>query len=72
VTLQFALTGARLRIYDAAPDVDERTCLAEHSFSLKEAVQPLADVFQRPFAVEPSSLFYSVLSFAVGHLWREN
>ena len=72
VTLQFTLSGARLRIYDAAPDVDERTCLAEHPFSLKEDVQPLADEFQRPVAVELPSLFHSVIGFAVGHFWREN
>lgn len=47
-TLQFSLRGARLRIYDAAPDAQRRTCLAEHPFPLKEPVQPLRPEFQRP------------------------
>ena len=70
VTLQFTVRGARLRIYDAAPDVGERPCLAEHPFPLKEEVQPLADEFQRPVAVELPSLFHSVVNFAVNHFFR--
>jgi hypothetical protein len=46
-TLQFSVQGARLRIYDAAPDAQRRTCLAEYPFPLKEPVQPLRPEFQR-------------------------
>jgi hypothetical protein len=70
VTLQFTLRGARLRIYDAAPDVNQRTCLAQHPFPIKEAVQPLADQFLRPVALESPSLFHSVIGFAVNHFLR--
>jgi transposase InsO family protein len=47
-TLQFSPHGAKLRIYDAAPDAQHRTCLAEHPFPLKEPVLPLDQKFQRP------------------------
>ena len=40
VTIEFTLTEAALRIYDAAPDADNRICLATYPFPLKEAVQP--------------------------------
>jgi hypothetical protein len=46
-TLQFSVQGARLRIYDAAPDAQRRTCLADYPFSLKEPVQPLRLELQR-------------------------
>jgi hypothetical protein len=46
-TLEIALQGATLRIYDAAPDAAHRTCLAEHPFPLKEKVHPLRPEFQR-------------------------
>lgn len=46
-TLQFSAQGARLRIYDAAPDAQRRTCLAEYPFTLKESVQPLRPEFLR-------------------------
>jgi transposase InsO family protein len=46
--LQFTLQGARLRIYDAAPDAQYRTCLADHPFPIKEAVRPLGQQFLRP------------------------
>jgi len=46
-TLQFSVQGARLRIYDAAPDAQRRTCLAEYPFPLKEPVQPLRPEFYR-------------------------
>jgi transposase len=38
VTLEFAVTGAVLRIYDAAPDAEQRPCLASYDFPLKEPV----------------------------------
>jgi len=47
-TLQFTLQGAKLRIYDTAPDAQRITCLAEHPFPLKEPVYPLGQQFQRP------------------------
>jgi hypothetical protein len=40
VTIEFTRAGAWLSIYDAAPDADDRTCLATYPFPLKEAVQP--------------------------------
>jgi transposase InsO family protein len=46
-TLQFSVQGARLRIYDAAPDAQHRTCLAEYPFPLKDPAQPLRPEFQR-------------------------
>lgn len=46
-TLQLSPSGARLRIYDAAPDAQRRTCLAEYPFPLKEPVQPLRPEFLR-------------------------
>jgi len=46
-TLQFSVRGARLHIYDAAPDAQRRTCLADYPFPLKEPVIPLMQEFQR-------------------------
>lgn len=47
VTLDLKISGATLRIYDAAPDLPGRTCLAVHPFPLKEVVQPRpADIRQ--------------------------
>jgi transposase len=40
VTLEFAATGAVLRIYDAAPDAERRTCLTTYDFPLNETVLP--------------------------------
>mgnify|MGYP001823624233 FL=1 len=53
-TLTFAKTGAKVRIYDAAPDAPKRTCLAMHPFPLKDPVQPLSEAFHQPISVEPS------------------
>lgn len=53
-TLELSSRGAKLRVYDAAPDAAQRTCLAEHPFPLKEPVQPLAEEFQKPMAVDLS------------------
>ena len=39
--LELCSDGATLRVYDQAPDVPERLCLAEHPFPLKEQVQPM-------------------------------
>ena len=38
VTLHLQLIGATLSIYDAAPDVADRACLASYAFPLKESV----------------------------------
>jgi transposase len=40
VTLEFAVTGAVLSIYDAAPDAQQRVRLAAYDFPLKEPVLP--------------------------------
>lgn len=40
VTLEFALTGATLCIYDTAPDAEQRSCLAAYDFPLNESVRP--------------------------------
>lgn len=55
-TLGFTRKGARLRIYDAAPDAARRCCLAEYPFVLKEPVLPLRSEFQHPLADAPSAL----------------
>ncbi|MGA7272818.1 MAG: helix-turn-helix domain-containing protein [Acidimicrobiia bacterium] len=44
-TLSIQLSGATLRIYDAAPDAPKRCCLAEHPFLLNEPVMPLQPQF---------------------------
>lgn len=48
VTLELKTTGASLRVYDQAPDVQPRTCLVDHPFPLKEPVQPLRADSQAP------------------------
>jgi hypothetical protein len=53
-TLELSSRGAKLRVYDAAPDAAQRTCLAEHPFPLKEPVQPLPEEFQKPVPVDLS------------------
>jgi hypothetical protein len=40
VTIEFQPAGATLSIYDAAPDVRDRTCLATYPFPLSEPVLP--------------------------------
>lgn len=65
-TLQFTSQGARLRIYDAAPDAQRRTCLGEHSFALKELIHPLGQQFQRP----KSAPKYSWAASTVGRIGR--
>jgi hypothetical protein len=46
-TLDIRQSGAKLRIYDAAPDATQRHCLAVHDFPLREPVVPLAPQFRR-------------------------
>lgn len=48
VTIQFALTGATLRIYDTAPDVDTRVCLAAYPFPVSETIHPKLTTIQIP------------------------
>jgi len=43
VTIDFRPAGATLTIYDDAPDVPERHCLASYPFPLKEVVLPRPD-----------------------------
>jgi transposase len=64
-TLEFTFQGAMLRIFDAAPDAREQSCLAEHNFPLKEEVQPLAEIFQRPVPLQEHSLFRLAVDLAV-------
>jgi hypothetical protein len=45
-TLFLTSKGARLRIYDGAPDVSNRRCLVEHPFPLMESVVPLQNIFK--------------------------
>ena len=44
-TLSLTPKGATLRIYDSAPDVSKRRCLAVHPFPLSEPVAPLQSQF---------------------------
>ena len=47
-TLSINRLGARLGIYDQAPDVAKRRCFASHPFPLSEPVVPLSEAFQKP------------------------
>ncbi|NOH02163.1 MAG: transposase [Chloroflexi bacterium] len=47
-TLFITLRGARLCIYDRAPDETKRRCFANHPFPLSEPVLPLSRAFQKP------------------------
>lgn len=68
-TLEFTLHGATLRVFDAAPDARQRFLLAEHPFSLKEEVQPLAEQLQRPIAVDEWQLFQPTSEPTLYHLF---
>lgn len=46
-TLFLTPNGAKLRIYDEAPDALKRRCLVEHPFPINEPVLPLQAAFQR-------------------------
>jgi len=46
-TLFLTNRGARLCIYDQAPDVSKRLCFANHTFPLSEPVLPLSKAFQK-------------------------
>lgn len=49
-TLEFSMQGARLFVFDQAPDVRKRTCLAVQPFPLNEPVVPLQTQFGKPSA----------------------
>ena len=51
-TLEFNLKGAWLAIFDVAPGVPGRHCLARHLFPTKETVQPLQECFRHPASRE--------------------
>jgi Winged helix-turn helix/Integrase core domain len=55
-TLFLTPNGAKLRIYDDAPDAPKRRCLAEHPFPLSEPVLPLQTGFKR-MALQRKSLW---------------
>jgi hypothetical protein len=61
-TLFLSPKNATLRIYDAAPDVPRRRCLAEHPFLLKEAVVPLQKGF-KPSPDQHKSWRQAILDF---------
>lgn len=46
-TLELNERGAKLMVFDKAPDAPYRTCLATHPFPLKEPVLPLQPQFRR-------------------------
>ena len=47
-TLFLTTRGARLCIYDQAPNMPKRRCFANHPFPLSEPVLPLSEAFQKP------------------------
>src|SRR6266481_937355 len=61
-TLFLTPKGAKLRIYDAAPDAPKRRCLAEHPFPLKETVLPLQNQF-KPTAAQHKSWWQAFQRF---------
>jgi transposase InsO family protein len=46
VTVEFRTRGASLSIYDAAPDVNDRNCLATYPFPVQEEILPFQQVPQ--------------------------
>jgi hypothetical protein len=61
-TLFLTPKGSLLRIYDAAPDMPGRRCLAEHPFSLNEPVVPLQEIF-KPAPVQQKSWINTLRDF---------
>lgn len=57
-TLELTTRGAKLLIYDSAPDVRGRICLAIHTFPIKEPVVALQMRFRRP-STTPSTRWWS-------------
>jgi transposase InsO family protein len=66
-TLEFLTSGATLTVYDQAPDVQERRCLAKYAFPIKEQVRPLRDEFQTS---PPSGLWKDLFATAIYGLVR--
>lgn len=66
-TLAITTSGARLIVFDAAPDVPARKRLAIHRFRLSETVLP------HPLSIpnEPTSIFSSVFRF-VAHIFSHS
>jgi transposase len=67
VTIQFTLTGATLRIYDAAPDVVTRVCLATYPFPVSETIHPRSTPIQtfQPDAPQNAYLMQLPLEFFI-------
>lgn len=66
-TLEFCTGGAMVKIYDQAPDVHQRKCLAAHAFDLKEPVHTLCDTFQ---VAPPSNLWKDLFATVIDRLSR--
>jgi len=60
VTVEFRTGGVLLSIYDAAPDVSDRCCLASYPFPLQEEVQPLHHGSQNEQLASPSDVTTSM------------
>jgi transposase InsO family protein len=56
-TLFITTHGARLCIYDQAPDARKRYCFANHPFPLSESVLPLSEAFQKSAPKWPQKFF---------------
>ena len=69
-TLQFTTQGAKLRIFDAAPETQRRSCLAVYPLPLKEPVCPLDRPFQRrkvPFQRPRPTVMLAEIARTLGH-----
>lgn len=69
-TLQFSAQGAKLRIFDAAPDAIRRSCLVVYPFPLKEPVCQLDPQFQRlkaPFKRPQPTVIVAGIARSLGH-----
>jgi hypothetical protein len=69
-TLEFKQHGAKLRVYDAAPDAPKRRCLAEHPFPLREKVQLLAGTCHPEAVGRTPSLLRAVTDLAIDSVSR--
>lgn len=64
-TLELTGPGAKLRIFDAAPDADHRTCWVEYPFPIREPIQPLRPEFHTSLALDGSWLSLAASFFRV-------
>lgn len=62
-TLELSDQGAKLRIFDVAPDAEQRKCLVEYPFPVQEPILPLRPEFQKPMALPVSWLNLAVQLF---------